>query len=801
MKEITTGRKKSYKKLTSLTLACMLGATVTPIANSGNAYATANDKATNEIATTATTNSIVKAESVAIKVEQLGNRKALISHDLRSNLGSNLQPTGLAVEAGDVLKIYVDADDTLKLPKIVFAQQEGSWSSWKETFPLEKGENIITVPTIKTDKNYAYNVNKGGTIYIENLYTAKEQGKVPVIHIKGAEQIPYMTKETNIEDFKKSLESHIKKLDSGETKINVVELVSDHVIYTGTARGAYNAFIKNGVNPLEVLNGYDTWMHNAFEVNGLDDTNTSLIREHIRVTQPWGLMYAASDHTGIRVVSDSDMYRNLGTTYAGWALNHEIGHRMDIGERTYGEVTNNMTSMLMAQKYNNIVNRVPFESMYKYLIKENAGTMASRSLSERLGAFWQLQLAYPNYWSDLESLYRERKVRVGNNDNLKQQYIVKFSSEVVKKDLSNYFERHGFTVNEETKKELRERGYEEPNKIWYLNNSVIGYNGGGFAQNANVTANVILNKIDSENIINFSVDESSKNDLLGYEVFRNGELLGFTTGNSFVDTGIKADGDYKYQVIAYDKELNVVKSEQVVAIEDPAVNNINTIVQTIKKTLANNNLDNITEIKFSYPNKNAAYTSRKSTDEEEKVKAVIEKELGNSIQGTYIVSFYNPKGVSVEELLKNNLSIMYQTDENSAFYIYSNGNVKNRGKVIASIDTRDEKSQVEANINKIKDAVRKVLTNEEIIADELSDVYIANPKLKDYKGTDMDMKFVELVEVELSEGNVTGNYGIHLQYTKGKSVDELMANHLIISYQLKDGTDYYEYSNNELKKW
>lgn len=790
MKERTTGRKNSYKKLTSLTLACMLGATVIPTVNGGTAYATTDAKAT-----TAATNTVVEAESVAITAEQVGNRKAFIKENLRSDIGTNLQPTGLAVQPGDVLEIYVDVDDTSKLPKIVFTQQEGSWASWKQSFTLRKGKNTITTPTIKQVDKYSYNVTAGGTIYIENPYTAEEQGKAPVIHIKGATQIPYMTKDTKIEDFKASLEDYVKKLNNGTAKINVVELVSDHLIYTGTATGAYNTFVKNGVNPQVILNGYDTWMHNAFEVNGLDDTNTSLIREHIRIMQPWGLMYATGDHTGIRSSSEHLMFLNLGKSYAGWALDHEIGHRIDIGEREYLEVTNNMSAMLMGVKYGNISNRIPFENMYKYLIKENAVNMASRSLSERLGAFWQLELAYPNYWANLERLYRERKISV-KTDNEKQQYIVKFSSEVVNKDLSSYFERHGFTVNEETKKELSK--YEKPNKIWYLNNSVINYKGNGFDKNTKVTANVMLNKVERENILYISIDEDNKDDLLGYEILRNGEVVGFTTKDTFIDTGIEPDGDYTYQVVAYDKKLNPVKSEYFVAVEDPAVENIDKIVQTIKKNLANSDLDNITSLYFANPKD--IISASKGTDEEEKLKASIQEELDDSVKGTYIVSLYNPKGVSVEELLKNNLSIMYQTERNSAFFKYSNGNVVNRGEVIATIDTRDEKSQVEANINKIKDSVRKVLTSQDIIADELSDIYIINPKVEGYKGTDMDMKFVELVEIEL-EGNVTGTYGIHLQYTKGKSIDELIENHLLISYQLKDGRDYYVYSNNKLEKW
>ena len=49
-------------------------------------------------------------------------------------------------------------------------------------------------------------------------------------------------------------------------------------------------------------------------------------------------------------------------------------------------------------------------------------------------------------------------------------------------DLSSYFARHGFTVSDETKEEVSQ--YPSPKKIWYLNNSVVGYEGTGFTADA-----------------------------------------------------------------------------------------------------------------------------------------------------------------------------------------------------------------------------------------------------------------------------------------------------------------------------
>ena len=106
------------------------------------------------------------------------------------------------------------------------------------------------------------------------------------------------------------------------------------------------------------------------------------------------------------------------------------------------------------------------------------------------------------------------------------QYLVKFSSEVIGEDLSEYFARHGFEVNAETREETSK--YSKPDKkIWYLNNSKINYKGNGFTQETDL--DVMLSRVENGIKLEFSVDSKVKSDLLGYEIFRDGELIGFTS--------------------------------------------------------------------------------------------------------------------------------------------------------------------------------------------------------------------------------------------------------------------------------
>ena len=63
---------------------------------------------------------------------------------------------------------------------------------------------------------------------------------------------------------------------------------------------------------------------------------------------------------------------------------------------------------------------------------------------------------------------------------------------------------------------------------------------------------------ENENIkLSFSVNEEFKDDVLGYEIFKDGELIGFTSTNSFVDTESNIGESVNYTVVPYDKKLNI----------------------------------------------------------------------------------------------------------------------------------------------------------------------------------------------------------------------------------------------------
>lgn len=592
---------------------------------------------------------ILNGELETVKVitaEQHGDMVAHANKNLKFGFGNNNQPTGISAKPGEEITVYVDADPSQPMPKLAFAQQEGSFANWMRTVDLKPGKNVITVPNIAIDNWYRHDVTRGGAIYIINPYTSEQQSKAPVIRFASGDKYPFLTEDTNVDEFKEFLIEYKKAIDEDIAKnpnvldrevLDVFEFVSDHLVWTGTATGAYEAYIEQGANPLDTINRYNNHMEELFRYYGLDGSNEQndpkYIRENVRLAQPFGYMYAYTNHIGVQ----RDVMAGLLIREPGWGLDHEIGHRMDVNARLYGEVTNNMLPMYMSAYYNKTDNRIPFENrIYKNVISENSNKYSEGELAEQLGVYWQLEMYKPGYWGELNKLYRERNVNLGNENpnNVKMQYLVKFSSEVIGEDLSEYFARHGFEVNEETRQETSQ--YPKPDKkIWYLNNSKFDYNGNGFTKDTNLE--VSLNRVENGIKLTFNVDNSVKSDLLGYEILKDGEIIGFTSTNTFVDTNVDITKNSKYEVLPYDINLGTDDSVSIESFS-PSIN-----IQQKKITL---------ELREEFnPLDYIKVLSYEGNDISSKIE--IEHNVDTSQRGKYQVKYsVSDEGILVEKLVE-----------------------------------------------------------------------------------------------------------------------------------------------------
>lgn len=180
---------------------------------------------------------------------QYGDTHAKARNQLKmSTFGTDLQSTGIVAKPGQVFRVFVDAEDGAPLPKIAFTQQEGRFGYWKQEYQLQKGMNVITVPEIYSD-SWSMKSTKGGAVYLINKYTPEQQGKAPVVRIEGGEFFPSFKPGDDKEKFLKLLKEYKEKLDKDpENTVDIYEFSTKRVLYTGTAKAAYQVYVNENVD-------------------------------------------------------------------------------------------------------------------------------------------------------------------------------------------------------------------------------------------------------------------------------------------------------------------------------------------------------------------------------------------------------------------------------------------------------------------------------------------------------------------------------------------------------------------------
>ena len=176
--------------------------------------------------------------------------------------------------------------------------------------------------------------------------------------------------------------------------------------------------------------------------------------------------------------------------------------------------------------------------------------------------FWQLQIKKNTYWAELEALYRKRKPNPSTTQE-KQDLFAEYSSEVIGMNLSNYFDKYGFKLSDECKNRLKEKYSNVGQKIWYLNTSAMNYEGNGF-ENKDTSLEVSLSKSNSGTKLSMSIASEAKDDLLGYEIVKDGKVIGFTTSGTYTDSeATNTNENINYEVIPYAKNLSTGDKVQI----------------------------------------------------------------------------------------------------------------------------------------------------------------------------------------------------------------------------------------------
>lgn len=570
-----------------------------------------------------------KAESSVWELESRGNS---IKESQKRKVWNfqDWQPTGYAAKSGEVINVYVDVEDGKPTPQLVFKQMD-SQHNGQVVINLNKGRNVITVPELPTEQ-LRPGTTKAGVFYTSNPYTPEEQGRKPKIRIEGARTYPHYIKGVNTdEEIMKDLEKYVELLNEDPSLPDVFDVFSDKTLVNVKATYALDWFKKNNKLPSETANKSDEVIKETMKFWGFDgssEVNSDFNFRYITMVK-WldngGFMNAGNGITGFNKAEQGAVL-DVNT---GWGLMHEMGHNFDTNNRSIVEVTNNILPLHFERmagvpskitKQNlwekNILPKVALEdySNNEYYPENDT------SLLSHIAPLWQLQLYDETFWPKFEQEFRSKNIGGGSWEN-KHNAWVKVASDVLKLDLSEHFARHGMDVWEETKEYTSK--YPKPSKkLWYANDRMYLNKGGVFTDDVKYEVNAkIVNN--NEVVLNFSIDEENKNNVIGYEIFRDGEAIGFTSTNSFTDRKATLGKNHNYTVVAYDNKLNASKPYDL-NLYTPTINVEPNVILALNESF--NPLDYVKAYNYE------------GTDISNKIK-IVKNDVNTSKKGSYDVTY------------------------------------------------------------------------------------------------------------------------------------------------------------------
>ena len=228
-----------------------------------------------------------------------------------------------------------------------------------------------------------------------------------------------------------NLDNYVKFVNENNlTNPDITELYSNRVMITVRATQAYEIYRDVNKRPIDNLINWDNYIKKLFIYDGIQfeknqpyyDEKNNYICFHLKYSQPYGLAYASSEYIGIFYDDWLEKAIYIVEKEIGWGFPHEIGHMMDINERTVSETSNNMISKFSEtylqgdgswgmDRQNNKI---------KYLTRDNIDDrLRGCSLEDQSQCegflkniklnyliWWDLESMFHGYWGKLDNMYR-----------------------------------------------------------------------------------------------------------------------------------------------------------------------------------------------------------------------------------------------------------------------------------------------------------------------------------------------------------------------------------------------------------
>ena len=550
------------------------------------------------------------------KIYQRGDVTAYSQNTLKMwRGGTNRQITGIFAKSNETITFYVSNAENRYLPCFIFTQYLGASRDWLgDDYCLTKEKESFKVTDFKTEE-YTVPMMPGGPIYFTNTNLPEKQGQNIKIYVDGGSLFPIMRVDEDEKNYMKFMDEYVKLVNKDNiSNPDITEFYGNRVMMSVRATQAYKIYKEENKSPLSNLLNWDIYMKKLYTYDGLQfeedqpyyNVKNNYICIHFRYAQPYALAYAGNEHIGIFYDDWIEKAIYIDEKEIGWGFPHEIGHMMDINERTVSETSNNMISKYSETYLMGDGSWGPDRqnSKIKFLTPDDIDTKLrgckEEDESKCYGFFknvelnyliwWDLESMFHGYWGKLDNMYRfNSSLAIGLS---KVEKFVYFTNLILGMDLGYYFTRWGFylsnyqqTFNEsEVSAKYEQLMYNAETeglidinipqkKYWYVDYKQYNYMndiGLGCYEDKDEY------EIKIKNIQDYGVagriiylDNVKCPGHLGFEIYESDRLIGFTHETYYVD-----ENDYergyipKYQAIAYDRLLYASKPSPYKTIED-----------------------------------------------------------------------------------------------------------------------------------------------------------------------------------------------------------------------------------------
>ncbi len=519
-------------------------------------------------------------DAYVITASQRGHESSEASQHNIPRAVISMDSFGRYVVPNETISVYVDADPNGVMPTLGFGQIADDKNGWRREYSLKPGKNVITAPGPD-------NMNPAA-VYVINKALPEQQAYAPRVRMEGGTAFPiYRHGETSPEQFKQDLIAYCENISINNEDFyhgvpegkfyNIAELTSENNTISTSAFGALKGIteMKGKYTVADTMDYYEEVWHHFQTISGYsaeaedprDQLFTGKFNTRIFCQGPFGFSdwgYVGFNG-GKAPKRDTGLFKGIvqpvAFTGGDWGYLHEWGHNLNTARIEHGEVTNNIYAMeiqrMMGTRHTNYPD-------YNTIYKTFSGETYSHGYFTNLAVLMQIQDTYGNdTYGKAQSIARRNPDGVlnGLRNNLERMAVC--MSLAADTDLMDFFETHHYVQVTPFMREKVAHLQKPTVKVEYMHGKAYGYQGQGFTEAVQPEILTIVSDTTvNTNKLVFGIDEANREHHMGYEIFRDGALIGYTVGDSFVDKNIDPNQNYLYEMVAYDKKLGTAAKVQ-----------------------------------------------------------------------------------------------------------------------------------------------------------------------------------------------------------------------------------------------